>query len=92
MVALQSLLVSAAVLAPSVSAAVLEHWWNITYSHANPDGVSPPSPSLAHADVCSCTSAGLSGSTALGREYKSFTVRCHADELGHPPWKLPRGM
>jgi hypothetical protein len=33
-------LVVAAALAGKVQAAVVEHWWNITWTDANPDGVS----------------------------------------------------
>jgi hypothetical protein len=33
-------LVVAAALAGRVQAAVVEHWWNITWTDANPDGVS----------------------------------------------------
>lgn len=34
--------VVAAALAGRVQAAVVEHWWNITWTDANPDGVSYP--------------------------------------------------
>lgn len=34
------LLYAAALALPAVQAAVIEHWWNISYATANPDGVS----------------------------------------------------
>lgn len=33
-------LLAASMAAVAVQAKVIEHWWNITYAQANPDGVS----------------------------------------------------
>lgn len=39
MTRISALLATIPLLAQAVSAATIEHWWNISYAVANPDGV-----------------------------------------------------
>jgi len=59
-------------LAASAQARIVEHWWNITYATANPDGVSVCRTIVALTDARltrSCTNAESSVSTEHGREF-----------------------
>lgn len=54
-------------LAATAQAIIVEHWWNISYATANPDGVSSPN-ILALALTSSFTKDESSVSTGHGRE------------------------